>query len=78
MYHHGLRASEPGKLMLSDYGSAPATGDCAWCASRAASPEWSNTLLDLELSALQAWLHVRGMKPGPLFHSRKHRSLCRL
>jgi site-specific recombinase XerD len=31
IYHHGLRASEPGKLMLYDFRQVLGNRGCAWC-----------------------------------------------
>jgi integrase len=71
-YHRGLRASEIGRLQLSDLRlkddriqinrlKGSASGEYHLCAS--------------EVRALRAWLKVRGDEPGPLFPSRKGRGI---
>ena len=72
LYHHGLRASEIGKLQLSDYRAGTTldldrilihrlkgsiSGECAVVTSAA--------------FAVRAWLRKRGIKPGTLFPSRQ-------
>jgi Phage integrase family len=72
MYHHGLRASEAGKLMLSDYRPGPGKPRLRIVRLKGGVTGVEHTLLDLELAALRAWLRVRGTAPGPLFGSRKN------
>jgi type 1 fimbriae regulatory protein FimB len=67
MYHHGFRASEPGKLMLSDYRPGPGKPRLRVVRLKGSVTGVEHRLLDLELAALKAWLRVRGMAPGPLF-----------
>ena len=61
MYHHGLRASEPGKLMLSDYRPGPRKPRLRVVRLKGSVTGVEHTLLDLERSALKAWLRVRRM-----------------
>jgi integrase len=77
MYHHGLRASEPSKLKLSDFRPGPGKPRLRVVRLKGSVTGVEHTLLDLELSALKAWLRVRGTAPGPLFTSRKHGPLGR-
>ena len=71
-YHRGLRASEPGKLMLSDY--RPAEGRLyVHRVKGSISAEYK--LTDVENTALRAWLRIRGLVPGPLFCSRNHSAI---
>jgi integrase/recombinase XerD len=79
LYHHGLRASEIGKLQLSDYrpGSArdldrinihrlkgSISGECGVVPAAAV--------------AVRAWLRKRGIKPGTLFPSRNGTPISRI
>jgi integrase len=49
MYHHGLRASEPGKLMLSDYRGRPRQTAAARGRLKGSITGVEHALLDLEL-----------------------------
>lgn len=79
LYHHGLRASEIRELQYSDYrpGSrieldrilihrlkGSISGECAVVPGAAL--------------AVRAWLRIRGIRPGPLFPSRKKSPLSRI
>jgi integrase len=72
MYHHGLRASEPGKLMLSDYRPGPGRPRLRVVRLKGNVTGVEHALVDVELNAMRAWLRVRGSSPGPLFRSRNH------
>jgi integrase/recombinase XerD len=74
MYWRGLRASEAGKLMLADY-NQQARRLFVRRAKRGLSAEYP--LSPDEISALAAWLRVRGPDPGPLFVSKKQRPVSR-
>ena len=76
MYHRGLRASELGKLMLSDYRPGPKPR-LRIVRLKGSISGIEGTLLDLDLTALRAWLRVRGSKPGPLFPSRLRQGINR-
>lgn len=67
-YWHGLRASEVGKLQLSDW-----RGDTSRLFVRRAKGSNSGEYLcrDVVAAAIKAWLKVRGSDPGPLFPSRR-------
>jgi len=72
MYHRGLRASEPGRLALSDY--RPGPGRPRLLVKRCkGSITAEHTLIDAEAAAMKAWLRVRGSLPGPLFPTRQQR-----
>lgn len=72
MYWRGMRASEPGMLLLSDW--RPETGRLH--VRRAKGGVDAEYLVsDLEKRALNAWLRVRGDKAGPLFVSQLGRSI---
>ena len=72
MYHHGLRASEPGKLMLSDYRPGPGRAKLRVIRLKGSVSGAEHALVDVEHTALRAWLRMRGTEPGPLFPSRQH------
>jgi hypothetical protein len=79
MYHHGLRASEPGKLMLSDHRPGPGKRRLRVLRLKGVSRELERTVLRSRGVrapglAARAW-HEAG---APLFCARKHRPLCRL
>jgi integrase len=79
LYHHGLRASEIGKLQLSDYRpgttmdldrmlihrlKGSVTGECG--------------VVPAAALAMRAWLRRRGIKPGTLFPSRQGTPISRI
>ena len=74
LYHRGFRASEVGKLRLSDY--RPAAGRL-YVHRLKGSNSGEYRLCALEQAALRAWLRERGTHPGPLFSSRNHRAISR-
>ena len=70
LYHRGLRASEPGRLLYTDY--RPGPGKPRLLVRRCkGSVTAEHVLLDVESRALKAWIRVRGQHDGPLFSSRK-------
>ena len=74
VYHRGLRASEVGKLDLSDYREQEGRL-YVHRLKRSFSGEYR--LVEVERDALQTWLKQRGRDPGPLFPSRNHRPISR-
>ena len=74
LYHRGLRASEVGKLRLSDY--RPGAGRI-YVHRLKGSNSGEYRLCALEQTALRAWIRERGTAPGPLFASRNHRPISR-
>jgi integrase len=68
MLHRGLRASEVGLLQLSDWNAGEGLLHVRR-AKNCLSQDYS--LLPVEVSALRAWLKIRGNAPGPLFPSQK-------
>jgi integrase len=74
LYHRGLRASEPGRLLITDY--RPGPGKPRLVVRRCkGSITAEHVLIDVEASAMKAWLRVRGVKPGALFPSRNRRPI---
>src|SRR4029077_6521019 len=71
LYHHGLRASEIGKLQLSDY--RPGTTmdlDRIYIHRLKGSIRGECAVVSSAAFAMRAWLRIRGIKPGTLFPSR--------
>lgn len=72
VYHHGLRAHEPGKLQLSDFRERDGV---LYLHRGKGSISRQHSLIDSELKALRAYLREeRGTTPGPLFPSRQGRA----
>jgi len=71
LYHHGLRASEIGKLQMSDYrmGSAMEL-DRIYIHRLKGSVSGEHAVVPTAAFAVRAWLRKRGHKPGTLFPSR--------
>lgn len=67
IYHRGLRASEVGRLQLSDWNRER---DRIMFRRLKGSNGGEYHLTSKEVRALKAWLKVRGPEPGPLFRSR--------
>lgn len=67
-YWRGLRASEVGRLPLGAYRPSAKT---LFVARRKGSLDGEFPLSPLECRTLNAWLKIRGSKPGPLFPSRQ-------
>jgi len=75
VYCKALRASEVGRLELSDWDEREKMLSVHRLkGSRSAA----FAMHDKELRALRAWLKVRGRAPGPLFPSRNHRPISRI
>jgi len=73
-YWRGLRASEVGKLTISSF---DAKAGRLHVRRLKRSLEGSFLLGPPELSAMRAWLKIRGTAPGPLFPSREKRGISR-
>lgn len=73
-YHRGLRASEIGRLDLSDY---RVKDDRLQVNRLKGSASGEYHLCGNEVRALKAWLKVRGTSPGPLFPSRTGKGISR-
>lgn len=74
VYHHGLRTSEVGKLQYLDWSPRDKS---LFIYRGKNSVSRVHRLIDAECRALNAWIKVRGTKPGPLFPSRNHRPISR-
>jgi len=71
LYHHGLRASEIGKLQLSDYRPGSALDlDRILIHRLKGSISGECTAQTAAALAIRAWIRKRGIKPGCLFPSR--------
>jgi integrase len=78
LYHHGLRASEIGKLQLSDYRQGPdLDSDRIYIHRLKGSITGECAVMDTAAFAVRAWIRVRGIKPGVLFPSRQGTPLSR-
>ena len=71
-FHRGLRASELGRLQLSDLRMS---AERIRFERRKGSNGGEYHLCSSEVRALRAWLKQRGMEPGPLFPSRRGRGI---
>ncbi len=69
--HRGLRASEVGMLQLSDFNEKEGL---LHVRREKGSVSQDYQILPVELTALRAWLKIRGRDPGPLFPSRQKRA----
>jgi integrase len=67
-YHRGLRASEVGKLQLSDYRP---DSQRLYVTRLKGSLSGEFRLCDREVKSIRAWLKIRGAAPGPLFPSQR-------
>ncbi len=74
-YHHGLRASEVGRLQLSDL---RLDAGRIYVTRLKGSHSGEFRVLDGELLLLRAWIRERGRAPGPLFPSRNRRGIGRM
>jgi integrase len=71
LYHHGLRASEIGKLQLSDYRPGSSMDlDRILIHRLKGSISGECGVVPAAALAIRAWLRKRGIKPGCLFPSR--------
>ena len=72
LYHHGLRASEIGKLQLSHYRQGSDIDlDRIYIHRLKGSVSGECAVVPTAAVAVRAWLKRRGIKPGTLFPSRK-------
>jgi integrase/recombinase XerD len=79
LYHHGLRASEIGKLQLSDYRPGSATDlDRINIHRLKGSISGECAVVPAAAVAVRAWLRKRGIKPGTLFPSRLGSPISRI
>lgn len=75
IYHHGLRAHEPGKLQLADFRERD---HVLYIYRGKGSISRQHQLVDSAFKALKAYLHDdRGSAPGPLFPSRQNGPITR-
>jgi integrase len=78
MFFHGLRASEPGILMYSDYTRGPALGmDRMYLRRKKGSLSGEVVLVEACARAIRSWIRERGYKPGPLFITRQRTGISR-
>ncbi len=73
-FHHGLRASEPGRLLMSDFQDR---GGILFIRRLKGSKSKETRLIPEALKALRAWIRERGTTAGPLFPSRNTASTRR-
>lgn len=79
LYHHGLRASEIGKLQLSDYRPGSTMDlDRIYIHRLKGSITGEHAVVPAAALAVRSWLRVRGIKPGCLFPSRKATPISRI
>lgn len=67
-YHRGLRATEVGKLQMSDY--RPLAGRL-YVHRLKGGHAGEYSLTDIETKVLRSWLKERGNNPGPIFISNR-------
>lgn len=78
LYHHGLRASEIGKLQMSDYRAGSRLSlDRIYIHRLKGSISGEAPMVAAAGLALRAWIRKRGYKPGPLFPSRNATPISR-
>ena len=71
LYHHGLRASEIGKLQLSDYRQGSDMNlDRIYLHRLKGSISGECEVMPAAALAVRGWLRKRGIRPGTLFPSR--------
>ena len=79
LYHHGLRASEIGRLQLSDYRGASALElDRIYIHRLKGSVSGECPMVAAAALVLRAWIRIRGIKPGTLFPSRLGSPISRI
>jgi integrase len=79
LYHHGLRASEIGKLQLSDYRPGSTLElDRILISRLKGSISGECAVVPAAALAMRTWLRHRGIKPGPLFPSRQGTPISRI
>jgi site-specific recombinase XerD len=74
LYHRGLRASEVGRIQISDW--SPET-ERLMVRRRKGSVSAPFRLTAIESRVLRAWIRERGTAAGPMFLSRKHSPITR-
>jgi integrase len=78
LYHHGLRASEIGKLDLSHFRQGSALElDRIYIKRLKGSLSGECTMVPTAAQALRAWVRKRGYMEGPLFPSRQRGRITR-
>lgn len=79
LYHHGLRASEIGKLEIGDYRPGSQLElDRIKITRLKGSISGECPVMPTAAKAVRAWIKVRGHKPGPLFPSRLGSPISRI
>lgn len=79
LYHHGLRASEIGKLQLSDYRAGTTMDlDRIYIHRLKGSISGEHAVVPAAAVAMRSWLRLRGFKPGTLFPSRNGTPISRI
>jgi integrase len=73
-YHRGLRASELGKLTMSDFRQREGR---LFTHRLKGSNSGEDRLFDEELRAVRAWIKKRGTAAGPLFITRNKTAIGR-
>jgi len=74
-YHRGLRASEIGKIQLTDL---RLDAGRIQISRLKGSNSFDYPLTKIELKALRAYVRIRGTRPGPLFLSRNGNGISRI
>jgi integrase/recombinase XerD len=78
MYHHGLRASEIGKMSITDYRAGTRMDlDRIYIKRLKGSISGECAMIPMAATALRAWIRRRGYSDGPLFPSRQKRPISR-
>jgi integrase len=78
LYHHGLRASEIGKLVMTDYRPGSKLElDRMYIRRLKGSMSGEHALIPAAATAIRAWVKQRGHKDGPLFPSRLRSPISR-
>jgi len=78
LYHHGLRASEIGRLQMSDYRQGSTMElDRIYIHRLKGSVSGECAVVPTAAFAVRAWLRKRGIRPGTLFPSQKGSAISR-
>jgi integrase len=78
LYHHGLRASEIGKLDMSDFRAGTALHlDRIFIHRLKGSISGETAMVPIAAQAVRAWVRKRGHTEGPLFPSRNKLRISR-
>jgi len=79
MYHHGLRVSEIGKLEMSHFRQGSALElDRLYITRLKGSISGEHSMVPAAARALRAWIHKRGIAPGPIFLTRNKTRIGRI